>query len=780
MGGWLLDVVQLKSILPGLSSMKFNTALCFVLAGLSLTLSKSAAADRRARRFAQACALTVGAVGLLTLTEYASGRSFGFDQLLVRDATTGLSAGYPGRMGISTALCFVLLGIGLYRLPRATWRSHAQTEICALTAGLIASISLIGYAYSIPSLTGFASYTQMAVHTTVAFLVLSLGAVAAARGPAMSLLLSPQAGGLIARHLLPTILLAPPAIGWVVLEGRRAGLYEHEFGAAMIVASTVILLGGALLSAGKAVNRADEERKRAVKALTANEARLRHVLASSTVVIYATRLVGQRFIPDWVSENIRELLGYDPQEALLPTWWEDHLHSEDRSLALAGRAEVLAKERLSLDYRLRDKQGHYRWVHEESRVVRRAGGGPAEVFSALVDVTEQKRLEGQYQHAQRMEVVGRLAGGVAHDFNNLLTVITSVSDLLLLDLERGHPMREDVGQIKRAAENAARLTQQLLAFSRRQMIQPRAIDLRGVVVRTEALLKRLIGEDVELVTRLDPNLGVVRADLGQMEQVITNLAVNARDAMPDGGKLTIATTNADMDEAYVRDHSPARAGRYVLLSVSDTGMGMDEATRARLFEPYFTTKDPGKGTGLGLATVYGIVKQAGGFVWVYSEPGQGATFKVYLPRIDEPADPQVAPFVGTRLHGNETVLVVEDQAPVRTALCRVLERHGYTVIEAADGDEALRLATDRPGPIQVALTDIVMPNMGGGELGRRLLEIRPDLRIVYMSGYPDAEVTRHGVLETGITYLEKPFTLDALLHTIRAALDEGSEAPEPG
>ena len=775
--GWLLDIVPLKSGLPGLSSMQFNTALCFVLAGASLTLSESAGRVRHALFLARVCALIAGVLGLLTLVEYASGGSIGIDQVFVHDAGAGLSAAYPGRMGTNTALNFVLLGYALYGLPQATRRRQVLTEFSALTAGLIASISLTGYAYSIPTLTGLASYTQMAVHTTAAFLLLSLGILASARGPATRLLLSAGPGGLIARRLLPVILLAPPVIGWLMLEGRRAGLYQHEFGAAMIVISTVVLGGVAVLWAAAAVNRADEDRRRVVEALKVNEARLRHVLASSTAVICSTNVIGESFAPAWVSENITELFGYSPHEALFPSWWVDHLHPEDRATVLARRSALPAKGRFSLDYRFQHKDGSYRWVHDESRLVRKAGDQPPEVFSAWVDITDQRRLEIQYQHAQRMEVVGRLAGGVAHDFNNLLTVITSVSDLLLLDLEHDNPIREEIGYIQRAAENAAKLTQQLLAFSRQQILQPRAIGLTDVVVSIEGLLRRLIGEDVELVTRFDPHLGVVRADPGQVERVITNLAVNARDAMPDGGRVTITTANAEMDEAYLREHPVARAGRYVMLAVSDTGIGIDESVKARLFEPYFTTKQLGKGTGLGLATVYGIVKQAGGFVWAYSEPGQGATFKVYFPRIDELAEPQVAPSVGRPPQGSETVLVVEDMAPVRTAMCKVLERHGYTVIEAADGEEALRRISEHRGPIHVVVTDVVMPKMGGGQLGSRLRELRPELRVVYMSGYPDAEAVRTGVLEAGIAYLEKPFSLAVLLKKLRAVLDADPQVP---
>src|SRR5467141_1945059 len=352
----------------------------------------------------------------------------------------------------------------------------------------------------------------------------------------------------------------------------------------------------------------------------------------------------------------------------------------------------------------------------------------ASVASAVAVGLERKRAEEalrqseeRLRQAQKMEAVGRLAGGVAHDFNNLLTVITSYSELLLEDLGSDDPKRDDVEQIRKAADGAAALTRQLLAFSRQQVLQPKALDLKATVTGTEKLLKRLIGEDIQLTTFLAPDLGVVKADPGQIEQIIINLAVNARDAMPAGGRLTIEAANVDMDEAYVRGHAPAGPGRYVMLALSDTGIGMDEATKARIFEPFFTTKEPGKGTGLGLATVYGIVKQSGGFIWVYSEPGQGTSFKVYLPRVEEPAEPAAVPTATAEpLRGTETVLLVEDAASVRMVTRQVLERYGYTILTAEDGLEALEIAKGFGKSIHVVLTDIVMPRMRGPALAKRL------------------------------------------------------------
>src|SRR6266481_1741394 len=408
----------------------------------------------------------------------------------------------------------------------------------------------------------------------------------------------------------------------------------------------------------------------------------------------------------------------------------------------------------------------------------------ASVASALAVGIERKRAEEalrsseeRLRQAQKMEAVGRLAGGVAHDFNNLLTVITSYSALLLEDLAADDPKRDDVDQIRKAAEGAAALTRQLLAFSRQQVLQPKALDLKATVAGTDKLLKRLIGEDIQLTSVLAPDLGVVKADPGQIEQIIINLAVNARDAMPTGGRLTIEAANVDMDEAYVRGHAPASPGRYVMLAISDTGIGMDEQTKARIFEPFFTTKEVGKGTGLGLATVYGIVKQSGGFIWVYSEPGHGTSFKVYFPRVDEPAEPTAASTAGTEPRGGtETVLVVEDAASVRMVTRQVLERFGYAILEAPNGETALRLAAKHHGPIHLLLTDVIMPGLSGRQLAEQLAQLRPDMKVLYASGYADQAIVLHGILDSDIAYLQKPFTPETLARRVRQVLDSSPAA----
>jgi PAS domain S-box-containing protein len=403
------------------------------------------------------------------------------------------------------------------------------------------------------------------------------------------------------------------------------------------------------------------------------------------------------------------------------------------------------------------------------------GGRPGRI-SAFRDVTEKRALEAQFRQAQKMDAVGRLAGGVAHDFNNLLTVIMSCTDLLLGEESAQGAQREDLEQIRDAAIAAASLTRQLLSFSRQEVIQPRLVDVNSVVSSAEGILRRLIGEDIELTTVLTDDDPVVKIDKSQLEQVVVNLCVNARDAMPKGGKLTIETQNCDVDQSYATSHWSVAPGRYAVVSVADTGTGMDESTQARIFEPFYTTKEVGKGTGLGLAMVYATVKQSGGFIWVYSEPGSGTTFKIYLPLAQEGAvpvaEPKALPAVS---RGNEIVVLAEDSAAVRSTARQILERAGYTVLEAPNGKTALEIARKKSNTIHLLITDVVMPEMSGRQLTERFAVIRPRAKILYMSGYTDDAVVRHGVVSAGIDYLQKPFSSDALLRKVRQVLDSNGD-----
>jgi PAS domain S-box-containing protein len=386
------------------------------------------------------------------------------------------------------------------------------------------------------------------------------------------------------------------------------------------------------------------------------------------------------------------------------------------------------------------------------------------------DITVRKRLETQLRHSQKMEAIGQLAGGIAHDFNNLLAVIQSYGQFLVQDIDTGDSKRGDVEQILFAAEAAAGLTRQLLAFSRQQVLKPEVLDPNAVIRELEKMLRRVIGEDMEYVAVLDPAIGRVRADAGQLQQILMNLVVNARDAMPRGGKLTLETGNVVLDDEYARLHEGVSAGEYVAISVTDTGTGMDAETQLRIFEPFFTTKVVGRGTGLGLSTVYGIVQQSGGHIWVYSEPGRGTTFRIYLPLVDEPTSGARRALPAEPVGGSETVLVVEDNEAVRMAISRILRRAGYDVLEAEGAADARAVCSDPRRVVHLLITDVVMPQVSGPDLAVELTALRPELKVLFMSGYSGNAITRHGVLREGLMCLQKPFSPASVTHAVREVL----------
>jgi two-component system cell cycle sensor histidine kinase/response regulator CckA len=444
---------------------------------------------------------------------------------------------------------------------------------------------------------------------------------------------------------------------------------------------------------------------------------------------------------------------------------------DDRDVMSSQRPVFITEEPATCS-----KTGGIRWFQTVKVPLLSADGSSRQVLGVATDITQRKQLEDQFRQAHKMEAVGRLAGGVAHDFNNVLTIIRAQTEFLLADLPPDDPLRGDVLEIQSAADRAATFTRQLLAFSRRQLLQPEVLELNGVISGMEMMVRRLVGEDVVLLVKLHPEMPRVSADPVQLQQVILNLAVNARDAMPGGGTLLIETGVVELDEHYPLQHPTARPGVHVVLAVTDTGCGMDPATRSRIFEPFFTTKEPGKGTGLGLSTVYGIVKQSGGHIWVYSEVGRGTTFKLYFPphygaaKVSEPEPPPRPP-----LGSGATILLVEDERPVRITVRRLLERHEYKVLEAANGQDALALVAARRAEIDLVLSDMVMPGMGGMELASRLRTLCPNLPVLLMTGYTEEAITRTGERPLDEQIIEKPFTLHTMLEKVRAAL-----ATKPG
>jgi PAS domain S-box-containing protein len=509
------------------------------------------------------------------------------------------------------------------------------------------------------------------------------------------------------------------------------------------------------------------ERRRAETALRESEQRFEKVFQASPVGITISTVAEGRYVD--VNAAFLRMIGRTREEVIGRTsfdisFWRDPV-DRTRVMERLARGGGAAQE---LELTVQAKDGAIRHVLVALEQVD-FSGTPC-VVALVHDISGLKQLEQQLNQAQKMEAVGRLAGGVAHDFNNMLTVITSYGDLLLGDLPAGDSRRADIEEILKAARGAATLTRQLLAFSRQEVIQPRPISVNAIVAGTEKMLQRVIGEDIALESELAAEPSTVLCDPGQLEQIVMNLVVNARDAMPQGGKVRIVTTNATLDEPALRDLPFARPGRYIVLTVSDTGIGMDATTQEHIFEPFFTTKEQGKGTGLGLATVYAVAKQAGGFVGVESAPGEGASFTVFLPAIDAPPTRIEAESPGGLPRGTETVLLVEDATAVRSVIRQVLERLGYAVLDAADGQLALEVAARHHGPIDLVITDIVMPALGGREMAERLRKVRPEIRILYTSGYTDDAIVRSGVLDAQFVFMQKPFTPETLAAKVREAL----------
>ncbi|OFW01074.1 MAG: hypothetical protein A3I61_13860 [Acidobacteria bacterium RIFCSPLOWO2_02_FULL_68_18] len=512
-------------------------------------------------------------------------------------------------------------------------------------------------------------------------------------------------------------------------------------------------------------------RRQADAALLEARDRLRRAVEAGNVGLWERDL---RTNQVEVSPECKRQLGYaDDEVADDYREWHRHVHPDD----LAGLRQIQTAyldgtaPHCEARFRVRHKDGSYRQMLTRYTAERGEDGTPIKLRGANIDITEYTALQAQFLQAQKMESIGRLAGGVAHDFNNLLTVINGIADAALAHIRTQDPLHADIAQIRAAGERAAGLTRQLLAFSRRQILRSEVLDLNAVVVGMADILRRLIGEHIDLRYTLAERLGGVRADRTQLEQVILNLVVNARDAMPHGGAIVVETRDIDVDEGAAALHPSMEAGPYVMLAITDTGVGMDEATQLRVFEPFFTTKASAESTGLGLATVYGIVKQSGGSIWVYSEPGRGATFKIYLPRADAaPAAPSPVAKEVPAARG-ETILLVEDDTAVRHLARRFLESSGYVVLEAEHGGAALLTLERFNGTVDLLLTDVVMPGMSGPELAARLSGLRPGMKVLYASGYTDDAVLRRGVREDSARLLTKPYTRAELVRRVREVID---------
>jgi len=540
----------------------------------------------------------------------------------------------------------------------------------------------------------------------------------------------------------------------------------------MEVAITLLPDGGTIC-----VTRDITERRRAERALVETEVKYRTLVEQVAAVSYIAE-VGVHGEWLYVSPQVETIFGYTPDEWLVDSGqWTRFVPPEDHPTIFAAEEACITAQRFQAEYRITRKDGKVIWVSDTAVVVPGSGKHPL-MEGIILDITDRKLLENQLQQARRMEAVGRLAGGVAHDFNNLLTIIKGYIELALNRCQDQPELRSDIQHIEEASDRAVALVRQLLAFGRKQVLKPKVLDVNTIVLNLDKLVRRLMSANIEMKTNVGKSLGAIKADPGQIEQVIMNLVVNARDAMPDGGRLLIETSNVDLDASYFRDPVAIKPGAYVLLVVSDTGVGMSADTVAHIFEPFYTTKESGRGTGLGLSTVYGIVKQSGGYIWANSELGKGSTFKVYLPRVDEQAEAPSATRTAQPADrkGRETILLVEDEPELRELARMVLTGRGYSVIEAGNPDDAERHAQNHGSNIQLLLTDVVMPGIGGRELARRITSRHPNIRVLYMSGYTNNVIAEDGMLEAGLSFLQKPFTPQHLVQKVRETLDRGVSA----
>ncbi len=893
-----VSIPSLERVLCAFGPMKASAAVCFLLAGVSLALSRRAATRRASAVVGAACGVVIALFATLTTAESLTTTDWGIDRLLY---FRPLDCDADSRMPPITLVAFVLLGLAL--ALRHAGRARQTSDVLAFATALLASIPLLGVLYGATAAFAGGRFAAMTPSAAASFLLLCAGFFLSYPELRQSSPLhssNPEPAAL--RRLLLATFLWPTIGGWALVSGVRIGLYDLPLGAAILVTLgfavfTVLILRNArdvdvvrrtraeaesrfrdlvelspdgiltvdrnglirtaneraeelfgrsrtelvgqsietLLPAGsRAQHAADRtafqihphvrpmaegrqlvalhkdgrefpvevslsplqsqgeqlviatvrdvtERREAERALRRSEEKYRMVVESASEIFYQVSVSDDplRGRVEFVSPQCEAVTGRRPQEFMAdPNLWVESVHPDDRLSLFESTRSILTSRKVDTRYyRIRDRVGGYHSMADRVVPLVDAEGHVNGYQGTARDITERiradeqhQRLENQLNQARKMEAVGQLAGGVAHDFNNLLTAMSGFTELVLLTLDETDSRRADLLEVRKATVRAATLTRQLLAFSRRQMLRPQVLDVNALIGVIATLLRRTIREDIELAMALQ-SVEPVRVDPSQLEQVLLNLALNAQDAMPKGGRLHVVTETVAVDEAWARRYPPMTPGRYVHVTVRDTGVGMTPETQARIFEPFFTTKAPGKGTGLGLATVYGIIKQSGGFIWVDSPPGQGTSFDIYLPAVDAVVEPIVSVVTaGPDRDGSETILVAEDDGAVRRLAKHTLSDHGYTVLEGRDGEDALAIAHQQRAVIHLLITDVVMPGLSGPDLAAHLRKEWPAMRVLYTSGYGENITTRTGV-EHGVPVLGKPFLPMDLLREVREVLD---------
>jgi len=794
LAGWLAHVWDLTSVVPGLPAMVPLTAVGLALAGTALWLVQAPDAAPARSVAGRLAAAAVAGLGAVVLADYVSGVDLRVDRLLFAGMVRVHGAGgeFPGRPSPHTAAAFLAIGLALALLDTHTPGGRFPSSVLAPLAATIALTALLGYVYGVGYLRGLSRVTGMAVHTAFGVLVLTVGILAARPDrPVVRAFTSTGPGGTLARRIAPALLLLPFLVG-LLAAGGRAG-HDVALAVTITTAATFVVLTAVVAVTVHGLDAADAAGRRLVGELRRQrdfDASLLASMHEGVIVLNATARIVE------VNPRFCEMIGYPREEVVgrAPPWpwWPD-----DEATRLAEPLTGLLErgERHGTETVVRRPDGIELTLLAHSAPLPAGDGQDPLFLSTVVDITERKlaeaererlkvaaereRMERQHHQSQRLESLGQLAGGVAHDFNNLLAVILNYAAFVEEEVggaaDDGVPgrwteVRGDVEQIRRAAERATALTHQLLAFGRREVVQPRLLNLNDVVADVEQLLHRTLGEHIDLQTSLAPELRPVLADPGQIEQVLINLAVNARDAMPGGGSLRIDTGNLTVDEAYAAHRVGLATGPHVRLRVSDTGTGMPANVLDHAFEPFFTTKPKGQGTGLGLATVYGIITQAEGHAEIHSELGLGTTITALLPSTDAPTEPVGRDPVGRRTRGGETVLLVEDEDAMREVTRRILARNGYRVMTASRGAEAVEIAHRIEG-IQLLITDVVMPGMLGKEVAAQVQAARPAIPVLYMSGYAHPVLASQGTLDPGVILIGKPFSEPALLDKVREVLD---------
>lgn len=765
--GWAFGIPYLFELVPGLATMKVNAAICVILcaAGLGGAAARSPA-WRSAGVAASGAAIAIAGA---TLTERMFDVDLGIDELLLTDWRSASRLTPPGRMSVAASLGLVLVSagtVGTRRWPRAG-------QLLALGGVLIGYVSLVGHLFDVEALFRVSPFGAISTQTAGCIVVLGLGVLGLRpRDGLTAPIVQPGPGRELAVRLLPIAILLSPAIGFLLLEGELAGVYDTSFGFALTVVVIAVGATALIFVSASALNRSTAAHEAAIQ----REGELRDRIISSA--IFGIVVIDADGIMRVVNPRYCELTGYSAEE-LVGRHFDLVIPPANRDAARTSFAENLARSDSlqDVEFEVRRKDGATVTVLYGLAPLPGRGG----IVANLVDISDRKRLEAQLLQAQKLEGIGRLAGGVAHDFNNILTAIYGDAAFVQSAAPPGTPIYEHAEHINRHAQRAAELTRQLLSFARKQMVVPKVINLGERVRAIEPMLRRLIPENIELITRESDTRTAVLADAGQIEQILVNLAVNARDAMPDGGRLTIETGRISLDAAAVATGGNLAIGENAFVAVSDTGVGMDESTRERIFEPFFTTKELGRGTGLGLSTVYGLVQQFGGSIAVTSQPGRGTAFRIYLPLACGEPEPPIRSRPARRPpEGSATILLAEDERDVREVIAASLRSLGYTVLTAENGEGGLAVAAAATKPIDLLISDALMPGMSGRDLAARLRERWPTLRILLISGYTEEIAGQMGPNGADIEFLPKPFATSRLAEKVAEMLTSPMDAGSRG